>query len=498
MATIVAHSIFSAQGYITAHGALPARRQMQWLKEMTVDICESKVGALQPDQIMQAPELMWAWSHTKHTSKENALAVESLVKRLIDERRAGNEQADVTVHDYNCLLEGWARSGVGEAAAERCEQILSAMQEQGGLVRPNLSSFKAALMAWRQSQVSYSPHRAQRLLEWMIQLYKEGENESALPDADCFDFTLQTWGRSGHKHAPKQAEHILVIMERLYKTTGDVKLKPRTTSFNAVLAAWSKSVDPKAADRASDVLAFMELLASKGDTAVAPDSASYSTVMVALAKHKDQAAAALKADAFVRRVEEGYRSEQQLLPDAIVFNTAMGCWAKANVSGAYRKARSILDRQISIYEDGCERCKPDVYGFTSVIASCAAEPGNKEERAKAFNVARSTYKQLLRHEDGPNHVSYGIMLKACARLLPANSKVRRKWVRDIFEQCKADGCVGDMVVSRLRETASPDVYKELMQGYNKKTLPAEWTAKVEEKNQFRSKRTRQHRKRAEV
>jgi hypothetical protein len=481
---------------------------MQWLKEMTVDFCESPTGCLSDSQLSQAPAIMKAWSLSKVQNQECALAVEQLLKRVIEERLAGNDAVtDLTTQDYNCLVEGWARSGAGTAGAERCEQILTAMQAQGGRIAPNLPTFKAVLMAWRQAtqqdNLSYGPIRAQRILEWMIRLYATGDNKSALPDQDCFDICLQTWSRSGHAAAPEQTEKILGAMERLFELTGLETVKPRTTSFNAVLAAWSKSGRPEAAERATNILTFLENPAS-GDAA--PDAVSYTIVLAALAKSPDQAVAARKADVLVRHAVNAYCQAVQADPshaghlDSILFNTAMGCWAKANVAGSFLKARSMLDRQIALYETGCDSCKPDVYGFTSVIAACAATQGSKKERWTTFGVALDTYQELTQYDDA-NHVTYGTMLKACAKLLPAASPVRRKWVRQIFRHAVQSGRVGDMVLSRLREAAPPDIFRELMQGHHKKHLPPSWTCNVNANGNRRKKAlpaNKLRRKRAEV
>ena len=462
-------SLSSCNAYVTSPGALPAHRQVKWLKKMTVDICDAKPGELSHLQLSEAPELINAWSHVhQKNGKESALAVESLVKRLIDERRAGNAQAGVDVQDYNCLLQAWATSGQGTAAAERCEQILEGMQEIGPT--PDLDSFKCTLMAWRQAgPTGGNPYRAQRVLEWMIRLYRDGENKQALPDADCFDIVMQIWSRSGHPKAPEQTEQILGAMEKLYRSTGLKKLKPRHASFNAVLAAWSKSGRTEAADRAISILSFMELLASNGDTTIAPDPASYNTVMGAFARcQKQKGCAARKADAILQHAESAYAKDPtNFALDTILFNTAIGAWSKSDKTAAFVKARAILDRQQAIYQGGCETAKPDVVGFTSVIASCASEPGSKEIRAKAFQVALKTF-QELKTVDQPNHITYGLMLKACARLLPATA--RQQLVRDIFTECVANGCVGDLAVSRLHE-ASPELYKELMAGHKRGLLP---------------------------
>lgn len=490
-----------ASAYVTSPHVLPVGRQMKWLKELTSDLVEAAPGALSESQLSASHDLMYAWSHTAavdHHRKECALQVESLLKRVIDERRAGNIQAELDTTDYNCLLEGWARSGLGEASALRTEQILEAMQEQGP--SPDLSSFKACLMAWRHSGVKYAAVRAHRILNWMIRLYSNEENLQALPDADCFDIVLQLWSRSGYEHAPRETERLLGVMENLHRSSDLDKVKPRQSSFNAVLAAWSKSGAASAPDRVRNILAFMELL-GESDPAVSPDSVSYTIVMNTLSRSpEDSVTVATKADTLLRHVIDVYKQHNdkaELKPENILFNTAIGLWAKTVQSGSYRKARSILDRQLKLAET-YGTAQPDVFGWTSVLSSCAAESGNAEERNKAFHVALSTYRQMQKHHADPNHVTYGIMLKACARLHPVKSELRRKWVRTIFADAVSAGSVGDMVVSKLREAATPDLCKELLQGHSRRSLPAEWTVNVREQSEFRNRKIRTGGKRAEV
>jgi len=538
---------------------------------MTNDFTHAPAGHLSETQLNTAPQLLYAWSHSAPQSQsvETALALESLVKRWIDEKCVCPQQVrDLTVADYNCLLEGWARSGAGPQGAERCEQILDAMERQGGLVQPDLESYRAVLLAWRRAVVTegrgrgqVTPHaavRAQRILERLVRLstgstsmtslqavpattssssssstrntkrQKNGRRVPSprtdvrpelLPDADCFDMVLQTWSRCAGlvRHAPQKAEAVLALMERLYESQSTVAppdvaltVKPRTTSFNAVLATWSRSKAPQATERAWDLLQFMELLE---DDHVAPDNASYCTVMGALsrASHVHPVESAQQTEALLKRVEERYREQSQatisvevdgddhqknkatpksmIIPDTILYNTAMGCWAKTNQSGAYRKARSILDRQLRLSKDlkrnipqvlaaggtALREYQPDVFGYTSVIASCAAECGSPQERSKAFNVAFSTLKQMETSGIAPNHVTYGNMLKAVARLLPAGCASRQKWAKRFFAQACEAGCVGDMVLSRAREALPSESYKQLLQGHSKRQLPTEWT-----------------------
>jgi hypothetical protein len=411
------------------------------------------------------------------------------------------------------MLEGWARSGEGVFAAERCEQILTQMQvryEEGDSnVKPNLSSFKVVVMAWRQAQNNYSAVRAQQILEWMVELYNERKNDLALPDSDCFDIVLQCFARNRLPDAPRRAEKLLGLMANLHQETESSLLRPRTLSFNAVLSAWQKSKSPDAIQRSLDILAFMEKLhIVEGNQRVAPDLVTYHIVLAALAKTDDGlskdlvASRASQADALLRSIQKQYKDGVLLFrPDKILFNSAIGLWAKSYQSGAYRKARSLLDRQLHLYNEGCEECRPDVFGFTSVISSCASETGDFGERQKAFNVALSTFQQLLAKSSDygePNHVTYGTMLKACARLLPQGCPERSRWTEKIFEDCIARGLVGDMVLSKLREATTNEEFKKLMQGYTKRTIPKTWSHSVHEKSEYRRKVSDTDRRRAAV
>lgn len=59
-----------------------------------------------------------------HRGKERAMEVEKLLKRMIDERKAGNVEAIVKTADYNAVMKSWVMSGeTGGGAAERVEQV---------------------------------------------------------------------------------------------------------------------------------------------------------------------------------------------------------------------------------------------------------------------------------------------------------------------------------------------------------------------------------------
>lgn len=303
----------------------------------------------------------------------------------------------------------------------------------------------------------------------------------ACPDSECFDIVLNLWSRSGLDDAPQRTEQLVLAMERLHDATGIESLKPKTSSFNAVLVAWSRSEDPETLKHVSGIVEFMETHAKLGDTAIEPDMLSYNTYVATLARWKCHP---MKAEALLKKVE----SNENLLPRSVFYNTVASRWAQSKLPNSYRRARSVLDRQINHYgETGDEKSKPDVYGFTSVLASCAMEP---KEKYKAFQVAVSTFNQLKKSDEygSPNHVTYGTMLKCCVLLLQPSNPIRRKWVKNFMLQCIEDGCVGEMVMSRFREAATPELFREVMMGVDKKNLPSTWTSNVHEKRNSRKKR----------
>eukprot|EP00978_Attheya_sp_CCMP212_P007616 scaffold17658_cov54-Attheya_sp.AAC.2 len=77
----------------------------------------------------------------------------------------------------------------------------------------------------------------------------------------------------------------------------------------------------------------------------------------------------------------------------------------------------------------------------------------------------------------PNHVSYGMFLKACANLLPPSNDKRDAVVENVFRKCAKDGHVHDFVLESLREAASPRLIKTLLGGNLAEDIqiPIEWT-----------------------
>jgi hypothetical protein len=506
---LLLQSIQSTTSYITT--GLPGPKHRAWLTEMTIEVCDTAPGELSQEMCSKAPQLLSAWAqnpyvpHTKHKThtntfphhgKECAILCEKLLKRLVDERRAGNRNAVATTQTYNALIDVWSRSGEKAAAAQRAEEIVIGMQDAYSSgqddVQPDLESFRHVLKAWSQAKGEEdASYRAQRLLEWMVWLYDSGENKSVQPDADCFDLVIQSIASSKDPDAPQRTEKLITYMDRLYQK-GNEKAKPTRMSFNQVMAAWSRSKKPGSAQRAEDILNRMTVLSKVSEEHnrdLSPSIASYSAVIAAWAKSGDDDCGR-KAERILKQAEHRFRAHNdlQLMPDTIMYNLVIDAHAKTSSSKGHLRARSVLDRQISLYKSGNKKCKPDVYTFTSVLSSCASLGGSKRTKLQAFEIAHSTFEEMSRSNVVPNHVTYGTMLKACSRLLPLG-KDRRKYTREYFRSACQDGCVGDMVMRRLQLAASPVQYKGLLKGYMTGDFPTEWTCNVSEREMYSKKNT---------
>lgn len=119
-----AHLLNHGQAYITS--GLPAHTHRAFLRKLTDDICNTDPGSLK--DVNSATKVMSAWASApeklvRESGKDRAIRVEGLLKRMIDERRAGNEEAVARTENYNAVMKSWAISGERSAAALRCEQV---------------------------------------------------------------------------------------------------------------------------------------------------------------------------------------------------------------------------------------------------------------------------------------------------------------------------------------------------------------------------------------
>lgn len=467
-----------AGAYVTS--GLPARTHRAFLRKLTDDLVAAAPGTLTASEVSGAPRLMSAWA-----GLPDPLAVEGLLKRLIEERRAGNAAAIARTDDYNAAMRSWAASGEGGAAASRVEQILLSMQQMYAAgdedVRPNPESFRIAIEAWVNAGDEPSGlGRAQHVLDWMTKLYLSSANDLAAPNSSCFLPILRGWANSGRIEAPVVTEQLIMWMQHLQMEKGIEG--PNTACFNLVISSWLQSKDVAAEKKIRQVFEYMDKCRRLGSPDIKPDAATYNMAIASIApavKERHDRGGARRADRLLARLEAGYRAGDVVLgPDTIVYNTVIDYWAKAQTHrGHYLKARAVLDRQVATHAEGVHRCRPDAIGYTAVVAAAASTAGSRPERRRAYNVARATFQEAQAggERTRPNAVTYGLMLKAVGRLLP-KGRERDRHARALFRQCTAEGCLGEMAHRRLLGAASKKLLRKLNVGRDYARLPSEWKA----------------------
>jgi len=279
------------------------------------------------------------------------------------------------------------------------------------------------------------------------------------------------------------AEHLIMRMQQLQYQDGIESAGPDTLCFNIVMSSWLKSSDITSEKRIRQIFEYMDSSSRMGNVGIKPDSGSYNIVTTSISpavKRYFDMGGARRADKILSRLENGFlNGDESLRPDTIIYNQVIDYWSKTqSVRGYFLKARAVLDRQIKMFsKEKVRKCRPDVTGYTSVIAACASTFGTLKEKRFAFDLAHQTFiESCAETYTQPNDVTYGVMFKAVGRLLGKNE--RDRYGRTLFRLCCDDGCLGEMAFTRIKDAISKDLYEELIGEKKYEELPEEWKSNV--------------------
>ena len=155
------------------------------------------------------------------------------------------------------------------------------------------------------------------------------------------------------------------------------------------------------------------------------------------------------------------------------------------------------------YHKGNADAKPSVLTYSTLLNACAYTRGTSEDRAAAFQIARSCMKDLLGGSDNgsgsgesPNNIVFGTFLLACSNLLPPSPE-RDRWIASSFRECIRLGVVDTKVVLIVRRSASPELVRTLLDGtglaergssVSFESLPEDWRCNVVRSHRAPSRR----------
>lgn len=359
-------------------------------------------------------------------------------KQIMEKMKSDHDiEPDAT--SYNVVLNGFAKASSVEAA-QQAEQILQQMltlyQEHNHIdCRPDFVSYSSVLDAYARSQGRDAGFQAESLLNSM-------EQAGVIPNTICYNAALNCWAKSGHIDAPSRAEDLLDQMAQ--QESKNPTVKPNTVSFSTVMNCWAQSHQQGAAERTEAMLDRMELLAQSGNRDIVPGAHTYSTVISAWAK----LGRADKALALLDRIELAYSSRKSpVRPNYACYNATMNAIAKSNSKNKAEVAASVLERMKSnFHKHGKTDMAPTPISYSSVINACAYTiSDDPQQRAKAFRIARETFRDLLQSHE-PTVVCYINFLTCCSRLLPAG-KNREDMATAIFRDCQERGLANNRVES---------------------------------------------------
>jgi len=210
--------------------------------------------------------------------------VGKLLERVEEEVHAGNTLGNIelTTKLYTIAIDAWAKSKGGGMAARRAESILHHMfklykTEMYPKLKPTTGIFNAVVNSWAQSKDDLAPARCEQILNWMVDLYKNGDND-VKPDSYTWNTVMHAHIQSGKKESMLKVQSFLEKMTRMYKE-GNTAAKPETISYNIVINALAKSGIVGSASEAENLLSKMHMLHEMGDPDVKPNVVTYCAVV---------------------------------------------------------------------------------------------------------------------------------------------------------------------------------------------------------------------------
>lgn len=131
----------------------------------------------------------------------------------------------------------------------------------------------------------------------------------------------------------------------------------------------------------------------------------------------------------------------------------------------------------------------DSMSYNHVLRACAFSKfdENKQGERLGGSVALKVYHDMVQNKVECNNMTYSYFLRACAFV--SNDKQREGAVEEAFSKCCSEGNVDETIVLRLRQVASPQLWKKVMgslaerESIGIEDLPTEWTRRKPSSNE---------------
>ena len=366
---------------------------------------------------------------------EIPLLTESILKRIIDERAAGNSEVQVTARMYNTILEAWLASVSiphkhkysdsgenGTAVAERALDILKRMQmeyesEGDEYLKPNFFSFLTVLKIWAKTCTATSiptsqkdvpfhigSRKSHQTLQWMEYLTRSGRNDNAKPNVLSYTIVMDTFAKSGEKDSGSKAETLLRHME-------SENINRNMFCYNLIINAYTRQGRRGGAvDNAERILHELENIYDEtADPTMKPDVVTYTSVITAWANSNRRGYGANRAEEILNRmIKAGCE------PNTVTFNAVLKTWCRSGETNACDRALDILKQMEEKYCNGNKIVKPDRITYNTLIHTLA-KSGKVEDMRNAERILT----QMESNSDRtvrPNTFSYNSIIEGWSKV----------------------------------------------------------------------------------
>jgi pentatricopeptide repeat protein len=301
--------------------------------------------------------------------------------------------------------------------------------------------------------------RCEDLLDELNQRWIDNDYHGALePNLICYNTAMTAWAKACGSVA---ATNCLRLFENL-------PLAPDRISYNAVLHAIARSGWKDAGERAEGILNddMMQFMANS--TTTTPNARSYTTCMDAWG----QSGRPEKARALLKELDKMYKAtgDESLKPNEFSYSTVIHAYAISKDSDKAVAAYAVLNDMIAA------GIQPNRVTYNSMLNCCATSTTHPE----LIDMVETVYHQLLqmKHDDGPDHVTFGTVLKACSNLLWKDETFAVTVFREAAEREK----VSSGVLWQFRQAVQIDTFRESV-GHDQAPrqwhdLPDAWTFNV--------------------
>ncbi|CAB9509277.1 Pentatricopeptide repeat-containing protein [Seminavis robusta] len=394
------------------------QQRRRWLEKTTDSLIQSEPGTLVKGKWHELTSMLYAWSSFTKTDADAPLRMEAILKRLHQERRAGNREAKADIEMYNRLLDAWACAALfktqpsAKVASQRAREILVLLQEtyeqqqfaqeqddssiiMEPSLMPNEESFNLVLHVVCRVE---GPTIARRLLAFMEYLHRSGKNPLAKPKRTDYVSVL-----TAYTHPKFRVGNAGALVEgflRHMNITGGVA--PDTFCYNLAIKAWSQSKKGReAAEHADRILEEMQ----------APkDIVTYASVISAWSTSGMRAHAVQRAEEVLRQIE----NEPHLEPNTIVLNAVMSTWVKSRSPGASNRTGELLKH---MEESSLPSIQPDLITYNTHLHALSLQAKKPGMAQRADALLQKMENRYARGEVdfAPNLFSYNLVIEAWSK-----------------------------------------------------------------------------------